>query len=530
MSCVLIIDDIPHIVRYGMHSDKPVDSEKCWIHFYRQGVCFVVHVEQGNVRGTKFAERWLPLLKSPGRQERTPTPAPAPATPQGGMRAWVKRWEDLCRLVIGTCLGTIERLVAVGDSAEAQRGGEQVERWKTLDGYLNTVRYELEVVAVGANAKRGPGVGESGERVEGKGEVDVVDGVMARVRKGPDRKPSYEFWPIALEEVEEVKTLLVSDLSADGGKLAIHHARDLEVLDAEKDWRAPPYKLRTKDGEVYYLVKCEKSAREARTGIVSNRSLDRINAHVRLHRVMNGSSDGMDAMVNVNIPRLRGVVLAGVEGAARGSGLGSGSGYGDGGGDAQHVARSSVDDSGSESAGAAASAKHTGVGLGEGVLIAGILLDYLPHAKTLRDFLAQVARGEPENETTVTATATATATVTEEMKQRWKEQVSAALRYLHGLRITIGGHALHGSGPEEDRMWYYVNQHTVMIAEGGSTTQQGRSSSGVDTDLDSGFEGPQRDAWLSLGAGCTFYAEKDKDAFDQARSMDWKGVERTFNI
>jgi hypothetical protein len=387
---------------------------------------------------------------------------------------------------------------------------------------LNTVRYELEVVAVGANAKREPEVGESGERVEGGEEVDGVDGVMARVRKGPDRKPSYEFWPIALEEVEEVKMLLGSDLRADGGKLAIHHARDLEVLDAEKDWRAPPYKLRTKAEEVYYLVKCEKSVREARTGIVSNRSLDRINAHVRLYRVMNGSSDGMDAMVNVSIPRLRGVVLAGVEGAGRGSGMGSGSGNGDGdgdgGGDAQHVTRSSVDDSGSGSAGAGASAKHTGVGLGEGVLIAGILLDYLPHARTLRDFLAQVARGEPENETTVT----------EEMKQRWKEQVSTALRYLHGLRITMGGHAMPGSGPEEDRMWYYVNQHTVMIAEGGSSTQQGRSS--PDTERDSGIQGPQRDAWLSLGAGCTFYAEKDEDAFDQARSMDWKGVERIFNI
>ncbi|KAK5441912.1 hypothetical protein LTS15_011177 [Exophiala xenobiotica] len=516
MSCVLIIDDIPHIVRYGMHSDEPVGSEKCWIHFYRQGVCFVVHVKNEDVRGTKFAERWLPLLKSPGREDRTPTSASASATPTGGMRAWVKRWEDLCRLVIGPCLGTIEHLVAVCDSAEAQRGGERVERWKTLDGYLNTVRYELEVVAVavGADAKREPGVGESGERVEGGEEVDGVDGVMARVRKGPEWKPSYEFWPIALEEVEEVKMLLGPDLSADGGKLAIHHARDLEVLDAEKDWRAPPYKLRTKDGEVYYLVKCEKSAREARTGIVSNRSLDRINAHVRLHRVMNGSSDGMDAMVNVNIPRLRGVVLAGVEGAASGSGLGSGSGNGDGGGDAQHVARSSVDDSGN--ANESASAQHTGVG--EGVLIAGILLDCLPHARTLRDFLAQVARGEPENETTAT----------EEMKQRWKEQVSTALRYLHSLRITIGGHARPGSGPEEDRMWYYVNQHTVMIAEGVSTTQQGKSSS--DTGLDFEFEGPQRDAWLSLGAGCTFYAEKDEDAFDQARSMDWKGVERTFNI
>jgi hypothetical protein len=410
--------------------------------------------------------------------------------------------------------------VAVGDSAEAQREGVRVEPWKSLDGYLNTVRYELEVVAVDVNAKREP-VGD--ESVEW-GEIDGVDGVTARVKKGPDRKPSYEFWPIALEEVEEVKMLLGPDVSADGGKLTIHHERDLEVLDAEKDWRAPPYKLRTKDGEVYYLVKCEKSSREARTGIVSNRSLDRINAHVRLHRVMNRSSNGMDTMVNVNIPRLRGVVLAAVEGAARDSGMGSGSGNGDGdgdgGGDAQHVARSSVDDSGSESAGAGASAKHTGVGLGEGVLIAGILLDYLPHARTLRDFSAQVARGEPENETTVT----------EEMKQRWKEQVSTALRYLHGLRITMGGHARPGSGPEEDRMWYYVNQHTVMIAEGGSTTQQGRSSSKVDTDRDSGIEGSQRDAWLSLGAGCTFYAEKDEDAFDQARSMDWKGVERTFNI
>ncbi len=490
MSCVLIIDDIPHIVRYGMHTDEPVGAEKCWIHFYRQGVCFVVHAEHGNVRGTRFAERWVPLLKTPER-------APAPAT---GMRAWVKRWEDMCRLVITPCLGTLERLVAVAASAEA-------EPWKTLDGYLNTVRYELEIVSA-----MGDVAGESGESVE------EADGMTARVVKGPEQKPSYEFWPCPAEEVEELKMLL-PDLSADD-RLALHHARDLEVLDAAKDWRAPPYKVRAKYGEVFYLVRCEKSARNVSTGTVSNRSLDRTNAHIKLHKVMSGSPDG--SMVNVNIPRLRGVVLAGVGAAAVVPG--SGSGNDDGDGDGQHVARPSVDDSGIASE--RPSAQHTGLGVG--VLIAGVLLDYLPHARTLAEFLAQ-APVQSENVAMVTAT--------EGMKQRWKEQVSTALRYLHSLRITIGGHAMPGSGPEEDRMWYYVNSHTVMIVERGydagassSTTQQGRSSS----DVDAGSE-PQRDAWLSLEAGCTFHGEEnehegeDEDAFAQARSMDWKGVERTFN-
>jgi len=97
-----------------------------------------------------------------------------------------------------------------------------------------------------------------------------------------------------------------------------------------------------------------------------------------------------------------------------------------------------------------------------------------------------------------------------------------------------------GSGPEQNRMWYYVNSHTVMIVECGndavassSTTREGRPSS----NLDSGSE-PQRDAWLSLEAGCTFHSEEneenedegqEKAAFAQARSMDWEGLERTFN-
>ena len=118
------------------------------------------------------------------------------------------------------------------------------------------------------------------------------------------------------------------------------------------------------------------------------------------------------------------------------------------------------------------------------------------------------------------------------MKQskKWKEQAIRALTYLHNLWITVGGHAMPGDGLAEARMWYYINQHTVLIVptmqEHRDCNPQGGESSveGVDRDL-----ATQMDAWISLGAGCTLHAENDEAGYEENRAMDLKGVERIFN-
>jgi len=60
MSAIRYFDNVPHIVRYGMHDDK---TDKCWIRFWRSGARFQISVDKEDVQGTPFYERWKPLLR-----------------------------------------------------------------------------------------------------------------------------------------------------------------------------------------------------------------------------------------------------------------------------------------------------------------------------------------------------------------------------------------------------------------------------------------------------------------------------------
>jgi hypothetical protein len=238
MSTVLTIDEAPHIVRYGMHSAK-AGSEKCWIHFYRSGVRFIIHVSHANVATTRFAEKWLPLLEEPKKGDLP--------------RDWVKRWQDLCTLVITACIGTIRPLVAGDD------GSEDHGRWKTLEGYLNTPSYELELVAVDSTAD----LERTGEKPTAGD--DNNDGVMVRILKGPEYKPSYEHWPTPADQINDWPDMMT--MTGCATSIQQYHAQDLEVLNADRDWRAPPYKLRAADGQVFYFVACQKSAQNVSRGM-----------------------------------------------------------------------------------------------------------------------------------------------------------------------------------------------------------------------------------------------------------------------
>ena len=79
-------------------------------------------------------------------------------------------------------------------------------------------------------------------------------------------------------------------------------------MDAEKNWRCPPNKVRTVEGEVLYFVKCERPRKQVETGIVENASVARINAHLRLYSQINGGEDA--SVGGLRIPKLQGIVVS----------------------------------------------------------------------------------------------------------------------------------------------------------------------------------------------------------------------------
>jgi hypothetical protein len=66
MSAIRYLDDVPHIIRYGMHDDK---TGNCWIFFWRNGVRFRIHVDKEDLQDTTFYEKLKPLLREHARGE-----------------------------------------------------------------------------------------------------------------------------------------------------------------------------------------------------------------------------------------------------------------------------------------------------------------------------------------------------------------------------------------------------------------------------------------------------------------------------
>jgi len=448
MSAVLDIDNVPHIVRYGFHDDK-AGSEQCWIHFYRSGTRFDIQVTGSAVEGTRFAERWIPLLTSPEVKPYT-----------GKVPPWVQQWEDLCTLVISACLGTIRELVRGDD------GGEDRGRWKMLEGYLKAPSYKLEVV------KKDSSVAE--EDVESDS-----GGVSVKICEGPVAKPTYELWPLPAESIRDLP-----DLEVIKDRLPVYHARDLEVLGADKDWRQPPSSLRAPDGSIYTFLCCERNSTLMPENIVTNGSLDEINAYCRLFT----AAKDISVPTNVegsHIRKVKGIVVTEVRNDIP-------------------AGESDVPEGSDEiiSTGAGDSSSR----------VAGILLNQLPSGTSLADWLKQrQERGEA---------------VDANEARRWKEHITQVVELLHSHRITVGGYQTKGDGDdgddgkEEDSAWYYINQHTIEIVPSDKRDQ------GPDGDIVvSGTE-----AWLSLGAGCTHHPGDDEEAFQKDILLDWEGVEKAFTL
>lgn len=401
MSTIRYLEEVPHIVRYGMQDDKKKESSMT---FWRSGVGFEVEVAHEDVRGTPFSKKWLEYLKEPNHFD-----------PPLGHNEWVRRWETLCDCILTQCMPMLVEL------APSSRG------WVTLNDYLHTPSYRLKMVT-----------------------SDATKDAMSEIIDGPKDMPSYEHWPTAAANIKH--------LPIDAPRL---HAKELNSPDQGLDWRCPPKKVQALDGRVFAFETCQKTAKymDDDVGTLVNTSMDIISVYSRLYK---------KTPDNTRISRMEGIVVT-------------------------EPSLDIKDSSPSADYNEDPRANHQDQERTDEVLVAGILLAYLHNAKTL----AEALKSEGKKPTT-------------EQRDKWKKQIAESITFLHGLSITIGGHTGKNA-------WFYINQHTVMIAG------------------DRG--GKDSDAWLILGAGCTSHeperlnGSSDAQArFDEERAMDLEGVEKTFDF
>ncbi|RMZ87708.1 hypothetical protein DV736_g5065, partial [Chaetothyriales sp. CBS 134916] len=99
------------------------------------------------------------------------------------------------------------------------------QHWTTLQEYIHTSSYTLKMVT-------------DAETNEAR----------AIITKGTETKPAYEAWPTGAANMNELPSGLPS-----------YHARDLAVLEKERDWRSQPHKVQRADGKVFVFRACEKA-------------------------------------------------------------------------------------------------------------------------------------------------------------------------------------------------------------------------------------------------------------------------------
>ncbi|EXJ61910.1 hypothetical protein A1O7_02341 [Cladophialophora yegresii CBS 114405] len=267
-----------------------------------------------------------------------------------------------------------------------------------------------------------------------------------------------------------------SDFESIPEDLPRYRARDLVVLGQEKDWRHPPAKVLTQDGRVRYFLSCNKPTRNVSNGEISNASLNKINAYALLHLKLNDGVGG-------HIPQLLGVVVS------------------DAGGGLEHRGAQGYP---------SATNQPTGEETGKELLVAGVLLTYVSKAKTLA-VVEGLFAGQNDSAEFL------------KCKEKWRGQISSAVKLLHEHGIAIG-HRLHADNPRS-----YINQHTVHFAP---------IESGGDTNDVAGFRTTvtAADAWLMLAGNCAVLPpadqqrELDKQNFEEQKTMDWKAVDKLFQL
>jgi hypothetical protein len=121
------------------------------------------------------------------------------------------------------------------------------EHWTTLHEYLHTPAYNLRLHASDSQAE-----------------------IQTRIEKGPWDTAAYNLAPLSKDRLE------IPD------SIQRYQAKDIRVLNRDKDWRRGPEKLTTSDGAVYFFfLGCQQDTRETPTSRVMNSSLDTIRARLR---------------------------------------------------------------------------------------------------------------------------------------------------------------------------------------------------------------------------------------------------------
>ena len=200
MTALRYFDAIPHIVRYGMHSDQ---NETSYIWFYRCGVQFTIHADGKDVQDdTDFYSKWKPLVRE------------YPSVEQIIAKFAENQWYPLCDLIISTAMPTLQRLAP------------DKEYWTTLQDYLHTPSYTLRLIA---SEDRG----SMETRVE-DGPVDCGTGAYGLVSVSRD-------------------TFSVPK------DLPTFRSSELRVLEMEKgDWRRRPARVCLEDGRVFDFLACKR--------------------------------------------------------------------------------------------------------------------------------------------------------------------------------------------------------------------------------------------------------------------------------
>jgi hypothetical protein len=198
MTALRYFDNVPHIVRYGMHSDK---DERSYIWLWRCGVQFTIHADGQDFQDTGFYSQWKPLVRE------------HPSAEQSMSECAENQWYPLCDLILSNAMPTLQRL------------SPDREYWTTLRDYIHTPRYTLRLVASEDRAS-------TEARIE-DGPVDCGTGAYGLTTVSTDMFSLPEGSPT-------------------------FQSSELRVLNMDMgDWRRRPAKLVLEDGRVFEFLACE---------------------------------------------------------------------------------------------------------------------------------------------------------------------------------------------------------------------------------------------------------------------------------
>ena len=219
MTALRYFDNVPHIVRYGMHSEK---DERSYIWLWRCGVQFTIHADGRDLRGTDFYSQWKPLVHE------------YPSAEQSMSEFAENQWYPLCDLILSTAMPALHRLMP------------DREYWKTLQDYIHTSRYTLRLVA-----------------------SEDCTSIEARVENGPVDCGTGAYG----------LTTVSRDTFSLPEELPTFQSSELRVLDMETgDWRRRPAKVCLEDGRVFEFLACE---RDFDNGMRDASAVDSSVGHIR---------------------------------------------------------------------------------------------------------------------------------------------------------------------------------------------------------------------------------------------------------